>query len=196
MLRKCFQILVKRVLSTYLVSHPGLALDLRTGWDLDDPAQSARMWSHLQRERPVLIVGSWSGLGARMTHMRWMTDVYRWQVSQGRFFVHQHSGILLLNAELCAISSVLVSRVHWWEVLPHELRKDTQQFLQVDLGATLPRTVSWQMIRGLRQALTRTCCLQALESGPTVEGILSCSNGQLRSRVLRRRDRGHRFQAV
>ena len=25
---------------------PGLALDLRTGWDLNDPAQRAKMWSH------------------------------------------------------------------------------------------------------------------------------------------------------
>ena len=39
----------------------GLAFDLRTGWDLNDPAQRAKMWSHLQHERPILIVGSWSG---------------------------------------------------------------------------------------------------------------------------------------
>ena len=25
---------------------PGLAFDLRTGWDLNDPAQRAKMWSH------------------------------------------------------------------------------------------------------------------------------------------------------
>ena len=53
---------------------PGSALDLRTGWDLNDPAQRAKMWSHLQQERPILIVGSWSGPGARTTHMRWMID--------------------------------------------------------------------------------------------------------------------------
>ena len=39
----------------------GLAFDLRTGWDLNDPAQRAKMWSHLQYERRILIVGSWSG---------------------------------------------------------------------------------------------------------------------------------------
>ena len=38
---------------------PGLALDLRTGLDLNDPAQRAKMWSHWQRERPILTVGSW-----------------------------------------------------------------------------------------------------------------------------------------
>ena len=48
----------------------GLAFDLRTGWDLNDPAQRANMWSHLQHERPILIVGNWSGHGARtsITH--------------------------------------------------------------------------------------------------------------------------------
>ena len=64
---------------------PGLVLDLRTGWNLNDPAQRAKMWSHLQHERPILIVGSWSGPSAGISHMRWMMDTYRWQ---GRFFVH------------------------------------------------------------------------------------------------------------
>ena len=32
---------------------PGLAFDLRTRWDLNDPAQRAKMWSHLQHERPA-----------------------------------------------------------------------------------------------------------------------------------------------
>ena len=30
----------------------GMALDLRTGWDLNDPAQREKMWSHLQHEWP------------------------------------------------------------------------------------------------------------------------------------------------
>ena len=30
---------------------PGFALDLRTGWDLNDPAHRAKVWSHLQQER-------------------------------------------------------------------------------------------------------------------------------------------------
>ena len=80
---------------------PGLAFDLRTGWDLNDPAQRAKMWSHLQHERPILIVGSWSG------HMRWMMATYRWHVAQGRFFVHQHSGQLPRNAEICAMIGVV-----------------------------------------------------------------------------------------
>ena len=30
---------------------PGFAFDLQTGWDLNDPAQRMKMWSHLQHER-------------------------------------------------------------------------------------------------------------------------------------------------
>ena len=32
-----------------------LALDMRIGWDLNDPAHRAKVWSHLQHERPTLI---------------------------------------------------------------------------------------------------------------------------------------------
>ena len=72
---------------------PGMALDLRTG-TRKNPAQRAKVWSHLQteRERPILIVGSQvgSGLGTSATaYMKCMIDVYQWQVSQGLFFVHE-----------------------------------------------------------------------------------------------------------
>ena len=106
---------------------PGLALDLRTGWDLNDLAQRAKMWLHLQQERPILLVGYQDD-----THMRWMIDVYRWQVSQGRFFVHQETGHLLVNTELCAMKSVLVSRVDWCRTKLTKCEENTQQFFQVD----------------------------------------------------------------
>ena len=77
----------------------GLAFDLRTGWDLNDPARRAKMWSHLQHFRPILIVGSWSGLSAGTSHMRWMMDKTVGKVAQGRFFVHQYSGKLFRNAD-------------------------------------------------------------------------------------------------
>ena len=94
--------------------NPGLAFDLRTGWDLNDPARRAKMWSHLQLERPILIVGSWSGHSAGMSHLRWMMDAYRWQVDQGRFFAHQYSGKLFRNTEFCTMTSILVSCVDSW----------------------------------------------------------------------------------
>ena len=83
--------------------HAGLAFDLRTGWDLNDPAQRAKLWSHLQHERPILMVGSWSGHSAGTSHMRWMMGTYLWQVAQGRFFAHQHSGNVPRNADNYAI---------------------------------------------------------------------------------------------
>ena len=54
----------------------GLAFDLKIRWDLNDPALGAKMWSHLQHERPILTVGSWSGHSAGVSHMRWMMDKY------------------------------------------------------------------------------------------------------------------------
>ena len=68
---------------------PGFALDLRTGWDLNDPAHRAKVWSHLQQERPILMVGNWSGADSKLTHMRCMKDAHRREVSQGPFFVHE-----------------------------------------------------------------------------------------------------------
>ena len=46
--------------------------------------------------------------------MRWMIDTYRWQVAQGRFFLHQHYGNLPQKAEICAMKSILVSCVDCW----------------------------------------------------------------------------------
>ena len=140
MWRKCFQVLERRVWSTDLVSPTGLALDLRTGWDLNDPAQRAKMWKHLQKEGPILIVGSWSEPGARTTHMRWMIDTHRWQVSQGLFLVHQHSGNLPLNAELCAMKSVLVSHVDWCRTFLTNCEERHNNLSELNLL----RTVSWR----------------------------------------------------
>ena len=55
-------------------------------------------------------------------------DKYRWQFAQGRFFVHQYSGKLFRNAELGAMKSILVL-----EDVRHELQRDTQQSVKVEL---------------------------------------------------------------
>ena len=59
MWRKCFQVLGTARLVQRFGLTPGLAFDLRTGWGLNDPAQRSKMWSHLQHDSPILIVGSW-----------------------------------------------------------------------------------------------------------------------------------------
>eukprot|EP00973_Karenia_brevis_P022078 3036313-Karenia_brevis.AAC.1 len=38
--------------------HPGYALDLTTGWNLDDPAQAAEAFKLRENVRPKLMVGS------------------------------------------------------------------------------------------------------------------------------------------
>ena len=76
MWRKSFHVLGMHVFFFFQRSGltPGLAFDLRTGWDVNDLAQRAKLWSHLQHERQILIVGSWSGHSAGTLHMRWMMD--------------------------------------------------------------------------------------------------------------------------
>ena len=46
-------------------------------------------------------------------------------------FLHQHSGNLSLNAKLCAMQTVLVSRVDWWRNFPSTC-EERQQVVQVD----------------------------------------------------------------
>ena len=71
--------------------------------------------SHIFATRKAnLIVGSWDGHSPGMSHMRWMMDMYRWQVVQGRFFVERFSGKLFRNAEFCAMKSIMVSSVDGW----------------------------------------------------------------------------------
>ena len=139
----------------------GLALDLRTGCDLNDPAQRAKVWSHLQRERSILIVGSWSVRGARTTHMRWMIDTYRWQVSQGRFFVNQHTGNSHPKAESCAMKAVLVSRVDCWRTF----FTNCEEISKLNCRSHIAENCVLAMIHGLRQALTRLAVCRHLNLG-------------------------------
>ena len=79
---------------------PGIAVDLRTGWDLDDPEDIKKLWGYLVQERPLLVVGSpeckafgnlWNLnpksekyhdiLRTGIRHMKLMMDIYEWQVS-------------------------------------------------------------------------------------------------------------------
>ena len=148
---------------------PGLSFDLRTGWDLNVPAQRAKMWSHLQREMPLLIVGSWSGHSVGISHMRWMMNTYRWQVAQGRFFVHQYSGKLFRNGEFGAMKSILVSCVDGWRTFITNCEEIHDNLSKLNCRSYVAENCIVAMMCGLRQALTRSGCLQALEPGPTVE---------------------------
>ena len=138
---------------------PGLAFDLRIRWDLNDPAQRAKMWSHLQHERPILSVGSWSGHSAGMSHMRWMMDVYRWQIAQGRFFVHQYCGKLFRNAEFCVMKSILASYVDGWRTFVTNCEEIHNNLSELNCRSHIAENCIVAMILELRQALTRIRCL-------------------------------------
>ena len=88
---------------------PGMAFDIRTGWNLDDPRKLKQLWRYLRTERPMLIIGpsecrAFSSLQslnrdspnfkrtlqAGIRHMRIMMQIYQWQAAQGRWFLHEN----------------------------------------------------------------------------------------------------------
>ena len=95
--------------------------------------------------------------------------MYRWQIAQGRFFVHRYSGKLFRNAEFCTMKSILVSYVDGRRTSVTNCEEIHNNFSKFNCRSH----VAEKLYRGndtwLRQALTRIGCLQAFESGPTVE---------------------------
>ena len=96
-------------------------------------------------------------------------DIYRWQVAQGRFFVHQYSGKLFRNAEFCAMKAILVSYVDGWRTFVTNCEEIHSNLSKLNCRNHVAENRTVAMILGLRQALTRIGCLQAFASGPTVE---------------------------
>jgi len=89
---------------------PGTAYDLRTGFNLSDPVVQRQVWKDLDEQKPLLVVGSpecapfsslqnfndtsspqyQEALKHGLEHLRFCTEVYRYQVSKGRLFLHEH----------------------------------------------------------------------------------------------------------
>ena len=96
-------------------------------------------------------------------------DIYRWQVVQGRSFVHQFSGKLFRNEEFCTIKSTLVSYVDGWRTLVTNCEEIHSNLSKLNCRHHVAEKCTVAMILGLRQALTRIGFLRAFKSGPTVE---------------------------
>ena len=95
-------------------------------------------------------------------------DIYRLQISQERFFVHQYSGKLFRNAEFFTMKSILGSYVDGWRTFVTNCEKTRNNLSKLNCRSHVAENCIVAMILGLRQALTRIGCLQASESGPTV----------------------------
>ena len=67
------------------------------------------------------------------------------------------------------MQTVLVSRVDWWRTYLSNCEERHNNFSKLIRGNRIAENCVLAMIRGLRQALTGIGCLQANESGPTVE---------------------------
>ena len=96
-------------------------------------------------------------------------DTYRWQVAQGRFSAHQHSGNLPQNAQIYAMRSILVSCVDCWRTFITNCEEAHHNLSKLNFRSHVAENCMVAMIILLRQALTRIGWLQAFESGPTVE---------------------------
>ena len=149
----------------------GLAFDLRTECDLNDPAQRANMWSHLQHRKATL--DCWE---LEWTHCWDVTHevddghVPLASCSRTFFFVHQYSGKLFRNAEFCAMKSMLVSYVDGWRTFVTNCEEIHNNLCKLNCRSHVAEPCVVAVILGLRQALTRIGCFQAFEvSGPTVE---------------------------
>ena len=70
---------------------PGIAVDLRTGWNLNSHDEVNHLWELLKQEKPVLIIGS-PGKASRegMLHLKVMCEIYEWQHKRGGLFLHEH----------------------------------------------------------------------------------------------------------
>ena len=96
---------------------------------------------------------------AGMSHMRWIMNLYRWQVAQGRFFVHQYSVKLFRNAEFCAMKWLLVSYVDGWRTFVTNCEEIHNNFSKLNCRSHVAENCIVAVILGLRQALTRIGCV-------------------------------------
>ena len=126
---------------------------------MNDHAQRAKMWSHLHHERPILTVGSWRTQCQDVTHE--VDDGQRPLASCSRTFVCTPT--LWKFASEC---KDLCNEIDFanCEGIHNNLSK-------LNCRCHIAEKCVVAMIRGLRQALTRIGCLQAFESGPTVEEL-------------------------
>ena len=67
------------------------------------------------------------------------------------------------------MKSILVSYVDSWRTFITNCEEIHNNLSKLNCRSYVAENCIVAMIRGLRQALTRIGCLQALESGPTVE---------------------------
>ena len=85
------------------------------------------------------------------------------------FFLHQHSGSLPRNAQICAMKSIWVSCVDCWRTFITNFKEIHNNLSKLNCRSHMAENGIVAMIRVLRQALTRIGCLQAFESGATVD---------------------------
>ena len=84
-------------------------MDLTTGWDFSQHGDREAAWFYIQQHQPLVLIGSpmctmfsklqnlskWTAEKAKRLkeakeHLRFVAELYKLQVEQGRIFLHEH----------------------------------------------------------------------------------------------------------
>ena len=69
----------------------GLIMDLRSGWNFNDPIDKQMAWKHVVHEEPYLLVGGAVGdqrIG--LEHLQQLLKMHEHQGKHGTLFLHAH----------------------------------------------------------------------------------------------------------
>lgn len=102
---------------------PGTSFDLKTGWDLSNPAQKKEMWKKLEAEQPELLIicppcvafsilqhlnypkmgwgKAWMLLSTGVEHLELAMELAKWQRKRGKYFMFEHPASALSWKEPC-----------------------------------------------------------------------------------------------
>jgi len=158
---------------------PGFALDLTTHdddgktWDFDNDEMRARAWKKLTTEQPLLLIGSpmctafsaWQYINnskrdpavvakeyARgLRHLTFCCEMYEYQVSQGRYFLHEHP------AQATSWQTQIVKRIMDLEGVARTVGHQCQYGAESDGHPIKKPTGFMSNCAGIRKALSKTC---------------------------------------
>ena len=158
---------------------PGFALDLTTHdhdgrhWDFDEDEMQRRAWEKIEKEQPLLLIGSpmctafsaWQYINnskrdgkivesekARgMKHLKFCCDLYEYQVSNGRYFLHEHP------AQATSWHTDVVKRIMNMEGVDRAVGHQCQYGAESNGQRIKKPTGFMSNCEGIRRALSRTC---------------------------------------
>ena len=158
---------------------PGFALDLTTHdvdgrhWDFDEDDMRERAWKKVREERPMLLIGTpmctafsaWQFINNKkrdvdivekeyakgLRHLSFCCELYEYQVSQGRYFLHEHP------AQATSWQTQVVKRILNLEDVHRTVGHQCQYGAEAK-GCPIKKPTGFMTnCKGIRDALSKTC---------------------------------------